>query len=228
MAVQIILNFEKISMQIIEDEISKMTDDNISEEYEDISPVDDEKFINNLYHGSIAATFIVNLYEASINTIIGKQLEWDEEEILRASLNVKLQIICKMYNVDYSTIKSHHSYALFKKIEKLRNDIIHYKYNEACMGHFISDKTTMPKGTSKDTLAEMFTKSYMTMCYNGVLSLLNLICEKCGLVLNTRCEVIDCDGRDCLCEFIVSQKIYDEGERYWDDGRQEESDLCEV
>lgn len=217
MSFGIFLNFEKMSMQIIEDEITKMTDDNISGEYEDISPVNDEKFINNLYHGSIVATFIVNLYEASINTIVGKQLKWDMDEILRASLNVKLQIICKMYNIDYSTIKAHHSYAFFKKIEKLRNDIIHYKYNEACMGLFISDKTTMPKGTSKDTLAEMFTKSYMKECYNGVLSLLNLICEKCGLVLNNKCKVIDCDGRDSLCEFIVDKKTFEESDRYNDE-----------
>ncbi len=100
MAVGIFLNFEKISTQIIEDEIAKMTDDNISTEFKDLEAVDDDKFINNLYHGVIVATFIINLYETALNTIVCKRLGCSEEEILKTSHNVKLQLICTMYNVE--------------------------------------------------------------------------------------------------------------------------------
>ncbi len=82
------------------------------------------------------------------------------------------------------------------------------------MGHFISSETTIPMGTSKEALAQMFTKSYMTKSYTGVITLLELICEKCGLVLNTKCGVIDCDSRDSLCEFIVTKKTFEESDRY--------------
>lgn len=222
MAVDVFLNFEKISLQIIEDEISKMTDNNIS--CNNIScdegmsfMVDDESFLNNLYHGAIAATFIVNLYETALNTIVCKRLGCSEEEILKTSHNVKLQLVCTMYGVDLKDIKSSNSYSMFQKINKLRNDITHYKVNEICMGHFISSKDKIPKGTSKDALAEMFTKSYMGRCYKGVLDLLNLICEKCDLILNMRCKAIDCSGRDTLREFIVTKETYEEIECYEND-----------
>lgn len=228
MASSIFLNFEKISLQIIEDEISKMTDDNMSKDDDNgcSDMVDIAEFTKNLYHGSTVAIFIVNLYETALNTILCKRLECSEEEILKTSHSVKLQLICKMYNVELSEIKSDISYATFQKINKLRNDITHYKNNELKMGSYISNETKISLGTSKDALAEMFTKTYMNNCYEGVLSLLNLICEKCGLVINPKCGVIDCDARDCLCEFIVTKETFESSVRYLD--YEAPNDLTEV
>lgn len=210
MACGIFLNFEKLSLQIIRDNISKMTDNNTFPSDCEPPEIDDEKFLNNLHYGSIASMFIVNLYETTLNTIVSKRLECIEPEILKTSHNVKLQLICTMFGADFSSIKSDNSFSLVKSIVQLRNDITHYKYNEVCMGHYISTESKIPMGTSKLAMADMFTKSYMEKCFNGVMDFLNLLCEKCGLVIYENCGVIDCDGRDLLCEFVVSKEIYDE------------------
>lgn len=212
MAVGMFLNFEKLSMQIIEDEIAKMTDDNLWYD-DDISAIDEEEFPSNLYHGSIAATFIVNLYETALNTIVGKRLGCTEPEILKTSHGVKLQLICTMYSVDLATIKGNHNYGVLQSLIKLRNDITHFKNNEIVEGTFIPGDIKLPSGTSKEEISDAFTKTHMNKAYNATLNLLELICSKCGLVLYKDCQVIDCDGQDGLCEFIVSQQTFDNGER---------------
>ena len=78
------------------------------------------------------------------------------------------------------------------------------------MGHFISTESTIPKGKSKLAMAEMFTKSYMEKCFNGVMDFLNLLCKECDLVIYDDCQVIDFDGRDALCEFVLNKATYDE------------------
>lgn len=212
MAVGIFLNFEKLSMQIIEDEIAKMTDDNLWYD-DDISAIDEEEFPSNLYHGSIVATFIVNLYETALNTIVGKRLGCTEPEILKTSHGVKLQLICTMYSVDLTTIKGNHNYGVLQSLIKLRNDITHFKNNEIVEGTFIPGDIKLPSGTSKEELSVAFTKTHMNKAYKATLNLLELICSKCGLVLYKDCQVIDCDGQDELCEFIVSQETFDNSDR---------------
>lgn len=115
MAVGIFLNFEKLSLQIIKDNISKMTDDNTLPYDFKPSPIDDEKFLNNLYYGSIVSMFIVNLYETTLNTIVSKRLGCIEPDILKTSHNVKLQLICTMFGVDLASIKNDNSFSLVKK-----------------------------------------------------------------------------------------------------------------
>jgi len=208
------LNFERLSMNIIENEISNMTDDNIIYHGDDCcDELNERVFINNLYHGVIVASHIVNLYETALNTIVGRRLRCTEDEVLKTSHNVKLQLICTMYRTDLLAIKSDHNYGIVQSIIKLRNDITHYKSNEICEGIVVSSEVKMPRGTSKDPLAEMFTRSYMQKCYEGTLALLSKICDNCGLALYKDCQIIDCDGRDLLCEFIVEKAVYDTSER---------------
>lgn len=214
MSFGIFLNFEKLSLKIIEAEISQMTNDNVvCFGCGEVDEIDEQKFENNLYHGSIAATFIVNLYETTLNTILSSKLSCSEIEIFKVSHNVKLQLICVMYHADLATIKTDNSYGILNSIIKLRNDITHYKSNAIAEGHYITTDSKVPMGTSKESISKLFTKSYMENSYAGVLKLLDLICRKCGLVLYKDCQVIDCDGRDMLCEFVVTQEDYDVGKQ---------------
>ncbi len=214
MAFSILLNLEKLSLQIIEDNISKMSDDNkLLCDYEP-QEINEPEFLKNLYYGSIASMFIVNLYETTLNTIVSKRLECVEPDILKTSHNVKLQLICTIFGADFASIKGDNSFSIVKSIIQLRNDITHYKYNEVCMGHYISTEAKIPMGTSKLAMADMFTKSYMEKCFKGVMDFLNLLCKKCGLVIYEDCLVIDCDGRDDLCEFVINKELYDKGMKY--------------
>lgn len=214
MAFDILLNFEKLAISIIENEIAQMTNDNIFSYDDAIGKVDEGKLIHNLYHGCIVATFIVNLYETTLNTIIGRRLGCIEKEIFKTSHDVKLQLICTMFHIEYSEIKSNNFYSSLRSIVRLRNDITHFKSNMVGMGHYITTEAKVPMGTSKDTIALQFTKNYMEKHYNNVVKLLELICKKCGLVLYKDCLVVDCDGRDSACEFVLTQEVYNERDRY--------------
>ena len=209
MAFSIFLNFEKLALEIVENEIAQMTNDTLYEGGE-LDEVDDDKFARNLRHGSIAVVFIANLYETTLNTILGRQLNCTEKEIFKTSHEVKLQLICTMFQVDISEIKSDNSYSYLRSVERLRNDITHYKSNMITEGHYITPENTIPMGTSKVPLATQFTKDYMEKHYTEVVKLLELICRKCGLVLYRECAVIDCDGRDSACEFVLTQEAYDD------------------
>lgn len=204
------LNFEKLSQKIIEDEIQKMGDNNIK--FLDSSftdkELDESAFIENLHHGAIAITFIVNLYETALNTIISKKLKWTSEDILRSSHSLKLQIICYEYNVDFSKIKADHSYEIVNEAIRVRNDITHYKMNVLCVGTWVWHDAKIPFGKSKKTLAEIFTKTNVKRYYEGTLKFLRLICQYCDMTLNEKCLIIDCDGANFNYEFICTNDEY--------------------
>jgi len=92
----------------------------------------------------------------------------------------------------------------------VRNDITHFKSNEIFEGSYIPISATLPKGISKLPIAEIFTKTFMEKSYKGVLDFIDMLCQKCGLMICKECEVLDCDGRDEKCEFIIKPTSYDE------------------
>ena len=204
MAFGIFLNFEKVSIEIIEDQISKMTNNNVIH-YEDsgTDELNEESFVENLKNGSVAIVFIQNLLETALNTILRRRAEIAETDILKSSINVKLQIISVIYGFDISAIKSDHSYAVYRDIEKIRNDITHFKSNVLCEATAIPADVKIDLGTSKVALATIFTQDYVREGYTQVKNLIRRICELCGLYVNEDVQVIDCDGRDSICEFIV-------------------------
>lgn len=199
------LNFEKVSIEIIEQQIAKMTDNNTIH-YEDQSTdeLNEEVFIENLKSGSIAIIFIQNLFETSLNTILRRRAEVSEIDLLKASIRVKLQIISLIYGFDLLEIKSNKSFAVYQDIAKIRNDITHFKSNILCEATAIPADVKIDLGSSKETLATIFTQSYINNCYLEVLKLIHLICSKCGLYINKDVQILDCDGRDDIFEFIVS------------------------
>lgn len=212
MSFSMFFNFEKVSSKIIESEIQQMDDCNtLRENGMEEEQMNMDHFINNLYHGSIAAVFIVNLFETALNTILTRRLEIEEIEILKASHTIKLQLICKIYNVDFAILKGDHSYEVLQLIIKLRNDITHFKTNDIGDGHYLVKGISIPLGTTKRYhLEDLFSKSFIEECYHGTIQFLSLLCDKCGLLLNKDCEIIDSDGNGSLCEFIVDKSSVDE------------------
>ena len=211
MAFGIFLNFEKVSVEIIEEQIAKMTNNNVIH-YGDptLDELDEENFIKNLKNGSVAIVFIQNLFETSLNTILRRRAEISETDILKSSISVKLQIISLIYGFELSTIKSDHSYEIYREIEKIRNDITHFKSNILCEATLFPADVKIDLGTSKKPLATIFTQDYISEGYKQVKKLIELICSKCGLYINEDAQIIDCDGRDALCEFIVDKYLFDQ------------------
>lgn len=204
MAFGIFLNFEKVSIEIIEEHIAKMTNNNVIHYEPDFDALEEESFIKNLKNGAVAIVFIQNLFETSLNTILRRRADISEADILKSSISVKLQILSLIYGFELSAIKSDHSYAIYREIEKVRNDITHFKSNILCEATAIPADVKIDLGTSKKTLASIFTQDYVSEGYAQVKKLIKLICVNCGLYVYDDVQIIDYDGRDDICEFIVS------------------------
>ena len=205
MAFGIFLNFEKVSTDIIEMQISKLTNDNVLHYGNpDENALNEECFIENLKNGAVAIVFIQNLFETALNTILRRRADISELDILKSSINVKLQIISLVYGFDITEIKSDHSYEIYRDVEKIRNDITHFKSNILCEATLVPADVKIDLGTSKKSLATIFTQDYIRESYIQVKKLIKLICSKCGLYVYEDVQIIDCDGRDDFCEFIVS------------------------
>lgn len=206
------LNFEKLSMQIAEEEIAKMSNDNLQPAEDAIADdeVNETEMIKNLHHGAIAITFIVNLYETALNTILSKRMEWTAEDVLKASHSLKLQMICYGYGIDFATIKGDNRYRIVREAISIRNDITHYKTNGICEGSWVGAGVKLPMGTCKKPIAELFTKDAMQGYYDGILNFLECLCGLCDFQVYEDCLVIDCDARDDLFEFICSKHLYEE------------------
>lgn len=95
---------------------------------------------------------------------------------------------------------------MYREVEKIRNDITHFKSNILCHASAIPADVKIDLGTSKKSLATIFTQTYIKNCYLQILSLIELICSKCDLFINKDVLILDCDGRDVSCEFIVDKK----------------------
>jgi len=198
------LNFEKVSMEVIENNIKEMTENNLFTYDEDVPDETYEKtFIKNLYHGSIAIIFIVNLFETAINTILTKRIGYTEEEKLKMNTFSKIELICLSRKKDFAIINGNNKTQIMKKAIKLRNDITHYKTNILGGGTFITSTAAIPFGKTKEPMAEEFTKQKMQEYYENTIKLLELICQTCGYRLNNNCRIIDCDGRDDEYEYIL-------------------------
>lgn len=204
MAFGIFLNFEKVSIEIIEEHIAKMTNNNVIHYELDFDALEEESFIKNLKNGAVAIVFIQNLFETSLNTILRRRADISEADILKSSISVKLQILSLIYGFELSAIKSDHSYAIYREIEKIRNDITHFKSNILCEATAIPADVKIDLGTSKKTLASIFTQDYVSEGYAQVKKLIKLICVNCGLYVYDDVQIIDYDGRDDICKFIVS------------------------
>ena len=110
-----------------------------------------------------------------------RRAEISEIDILKSSIGIKLQVISLIYNFDLSEIKSNNLYSMYREVEKIRNDITHFKSNILCHASAIPADVKIDLGTSKKSLATIFTQTYIKNCYLQILSLIELICSKCDL-----------------------------------------------
>lgn len=201
MAYSYYLNYEKVAIEIIEQQIELMTDDNvIYDETYDFDLIKEESFFNNLKAGSIALMFINNLFETAMNTILRRNGILNENKT--KNVEQKLRVISEVYKFDLSEIKSNNLYCIYQNARTVRDDITHFKWNDLGPSFLIDSHIFLELGKERKCLAEIFTKKYIQDSYNSVFSLIDLICSKCRLAVNKKVQMIDCDGRIGAHEFI--------------------------
>ena len=119
------MNMEKISLEIAEEHIDFMEDNLLDEKLNDCLDID--KTILNIKNGFVAITQLVTFIESFLNTIITTCMLNENELFLKMNIDEKLELICMYYKKDSKEIKSKQYWEYFKKMNKIRNELIHYK-----------------------------------------------------------------------------------------------------
>ncbi len=196
------MNMEKMSLQIASEHIELM-EENIQDmqicEFLDIC-----KLISNIKNGFVVITQLITFVESFLNTIINTCMQENNELLLKMSIDEKLEIICLYYKVKSSQIKSIHYWGTLKTINKVRNELIHYKKS------FICDCTAIQDfNIAGISVKEFFIKSNMDKIMEHIIQLGNHIAKVLGLTINKDVSIIECDARDGLVSYVFDDKIID-------------------
>ena len=98
------MNMERMTLDIAREHLNYMTNDNM---LYDVF-LDEIKLINNVKNGFIIITQLNVFVESFVNTILNKCIGYNKEQLLKTSVDEKLEIIFLYYKKDFSIIKSQH------------------------------------------------------------------------------------------------------------------------
>ncbi|NFR85690.1 hypothetical protein FDE85_02600 [Clostridium botulinum] len=194
------MNMEKLSLNIARSHAFQMTNDIM---YDDVF-LDDEKLINNLENGFVVITQLSTFFESFVNTILSNCIKYTGEVLLKCSIEEKIEIIFMNYKKDWNTIKGQNPWANFKKVTKVRNEMIHYKKN------FIGNGSGIPNfSIAKISVREFFIQDNMNYLIDEFIKLGDLIASELGLKIFKDINIIECDGRDGLTNYIYDETIHE-------------------
>ncbi len=193
MAWDFYMNMEKLSLTIAKEHLVHMTDDNF---YDDIF-LDEEKLINNIKNGFVIITQVSCFLESFLNTIIDSCMEYRGKTLLECSIEEKIEIIFMYYKVDWSVIKGRHYWGTYKKVKKVRNEMIHYKET------FLGQAGHTPDFTlGRQPVSEFFTRTNMESIIDQYIKLGDEIAAVLGLKTYHDIDIIGSDAKDTLVNYV--------------------------
>ncbi len=202
------LNMEKLSITIAQKHIQNMTDDN----FFDDCFLDDKKLLNNLENGFVTITQLSCLIESFLNTIINSCIGYDDEILLKCSIEEKIEIIYMYYGKDFSVIRSQNPWSTYKKITKVRNNMIHFKKT------YIGDGSGTPDFIlGGESVSNFFTKQNLEKALTDLIKLTHLIADSIGLKIFESINIIECDGRDGLVNYVYNEQNIEIDESRFDE-----------
>lgn len=187
------LNMEKLSLDIAKTHISNMTNNNM---FDDIF-LDNDKLINNLHNGFVVITQLNTFFESFLNTILDKCIGYNGEALLKASIPEKIEIIFMYYKKDFSIIKSQHPWEVFRKVTKVRNEMIHFKKTNIGQGSGIPD-FNIGGIRAKD----FFTKDNMEHFIHEIIALGDSIATELNLKVEHDINIFECDAVSPITSYI--------------------------
>lgn len=197
MAFEYFMNMERIALDIAKEHIDNMTSDNM----EDDILLDEDKLKNNIKNGFIVITQLITFMESYLNTILNTCVEYNGIELLKSSIDEKLEIIFLYYKKDLSKIKSQHYWECFRKILKVRNEMIHYKITSIGMS------TGIPNFSFAGIeVKSFFTKQYMQEATDKIIILGDIIANELNLHIFHTINIFECDGRDGLVNYVYDRE----------------------
>ena len=224
MSFSFFINMEPLLISIAEDNISKMWE-NMNDDIV-LGFLDHSKIEDNFRYGFIAITAIVNYVESFLNTIIrdciysknsiGSKLYTgnkesididDRDKKLKENIAKKIDFICDYYKVKRSLIKGSKEFSGFSELNKIRNNLVHYKIKWECEGSSISDFVYLKNKTFKN----FFQKESLSNELKNAKELCEKIATSSKLTMNKSAQFIECSGRDGLtsCVFDSNQILID-------------------
>lgn len=119
------MNIEKLAIEVAEEHIKLMEENIQDEKCSDFLNL--EKMINNIKNGFVIIVQEITFMEGFLNTIIHNCMNNNSNLFLRMSIEEKVDLICLYYRIKPFEVKSIHYWETFKKINKVRNELVHFK-----------------------------------------------------------------------------------------------------
>lgn len=200
MAFGYFMNMEKLTLEIVENHISLMTDDN----YEFETFLDINKLTNNIKNGFVIITQLNCFIESFLNTIISSCMNYNGEALLKCNIEEKMDLIFMYYKKGWEVIRGQNLWSMYKKTTKVRNEMIHFKKT------YIGDGTGIPDfQIGGQYVAKFFTQRNMNLLRDEHIKLAELIAEAIGLLIYNEGNIFECDGRDGLVNYVYDKKMID-------------------
>lgn len=186
-------NMEKLSITIAEKHLKNMTDDN----YINKELLCYKNLISNMENGFVIITQLNCFFESFINTIVNICMSCTSDELLKCNIDKKIDNISSFYKKDFSNIKNKPFWETYRTTTKVRNEMIHYK--KPYVGH----SGEIPDfEIRKQRIGEFFTKKSMEKIMLDYQQLAKAIADTVGLKIFDKIDVIECDGRDGLVNYV--------------------------
>lgn len=200
MAFDFYMNMEKLAVTAAEKHIACMTDDNFFEGCDCF--LDDDKLLNNMENGFVVITLLSCYVESFLNTVMNSCIGYQEEALLKCSVPEKLDIIFLYYGKDFSAIKSQNSWAAFRRVTKVRNEMIHFKKTFVGLGTGIPDFAL-----AGEKVSAFFTRNNMEKLLAEHIKLAKAIASELGLKIYEQINVFECAGRDQLVNYVYDEDL---------------------
>ena len=202
------LNMEELSMEIVEEALSNMTNSNYLELDHNIKTDNGDEFITNLKWGTTAVVMICCYVESSINTLLRDFLGYAPDgEVIKSSIETKLEIIYSDKFDQLKLIKGDNCWDKYKRLVSVRNQLIHYKNNSAdiCSSWPQIDRWKI----GREILGDYFTKDVLQNTFAESKRLVALIARALNLSINPDCHILGCDARFGVPSYFCTPALRD-------------------
>ena len=187
------MNMEKLTLEIIDEHISCMTDENY--EFETFLSID--KLANNMKNGFVIITQLSCFIESFLNTIINSCMNYNGDSLLKCNIEEKIDLIFLYYKKEWNRIKGQNPWSVYKRTTKVRNEMIHFKRT------YIGDGTGIPDfEIGGQNVSQFFAQANMMLLTEQHIKLAKLIAEELGLSIYEEGNIFECDGRDGLVNYV--------------------------
>lgn len=196
------MNMERIAIEIAMEHIELM-EENIQDENV-VEFLDLDKVVKNIKNGFVVISQSITFIESFLNTIINNCMMQNTDLLLKMSIEEKLEVVCLYYKKKTLEIKETHYWEMFRKMNKIRNELVHFKRSYICECSAIQDFNI-----ANISVKAFFIKSNMKKALEQIIDLGDCIANVLDLKVCSDIGIIECDARDGLVSYVYDAKMID-------------------